>query len=217
MFLANRRMTLLYLCLAGMEAAWITPFWLLIFAFAPLRWAAYAGVLAGLLIWSLTLELMSRTGVQSPAYDLTVLALMALTSLLIVWAVLYRAMPPYEIGWLRALVGDVFNFKAGIPPVVGLIAINLVLWQRVTAATSRDPSFFNVGVSFRLGLLLLIAGAGLLSLLRGQNVIGFLWLYFALGLSPWPSRASAKRPSRRRVQARRCPCGALPNSCWRPA
>ena len=182
MFLANRRMTLLYLCLAGMEAAWITPFWLLIFAFAPLRWAAYAGVLAGLLIWSLTLELMSRTGVQSPAYDLTVLALMALTSLLIVWAVLYRAMPPYEIGWLRALVGDVFNFKAGIPPVVGLIAINLVLWQRATAATSRDPSFFNVGVSFRLGLLLLIAGAGLLSLLRGQNVIGFLWLYFALGL-----------------------------------
>ena len=182
MFLTNRRMTLLYLCLAGMEAAWITPLWLLIFTPAPSPWISYAGVLAGLLIWTLTLELMSRTGVQSPAYDLTVLALMALTSLLIVWAALYRAAPPYEIGWLRALVGDVFNFKAGIPPVVGLIAINLVIWQRATAATSRDPSFFNVGVSFRLGLLLLIAGAGLLSLLRGQNVIGFLWLYFALGL-----------------------------------
>ena len=182
MFLTNRRMTLLYLCLAGMEAAWITPLWLLIFTPAPSPWISYAGVLAGLLIWTLTLELMSRTGVQSPAYDLTVLALMALTSLLIVWAALYRAAPPYEIGWFRALVGDVFNFKAGIPPVVGLIAINLVIWQRATAATSRDPSFFNVGVSFRLGLLLLIAGAGLLSLLRGQNVIGFLWLYFALGL-----------------------------------
>ena len=182
MFLTNRRMTLLYLCLAGMEAAWITPLWLLIFTPAPSPWISYAGVLAGLLIWTLTLELMSRTGVQSPAYDLTVLALMALTSLLIVWAALYRAVPPYEIGWFRRLVGDVFNFKAGIPPVVGLIAINLVIWQRATAATSRDPSFFNVGVSFRLGLLLLIAGAGLLSLLRGQNVIGFLWLYFALGL-----------------------------------
>jgi hypothetical protein len=107
---------------------------------------------------------------------------MALTSLLIVWAVVYRAMPPYEIVWLRALIGDVFDYKAGIPPAVGLIAINLILWQRATAATSRDPSFFNVGVSFRLGLLLLIAGAGLLSLLRGQNVIGFLWLFFALGL-----------------------------------
>jgi hypothetical protein len=182
MFLANRRMTLLFLCLAGMEAAWITPLWLLIFTPAPAPWISYAGVLAGLLIWTLTLELMSRTGVQSPAYDLTVLALMALTSLLIVWAVLYSAAPVSGVGWLRRMMSDIFNFSAGIPPAVGLIAINLVLWQRATAATSRDPSFFNVGVSFRLGMLLLIAGAGLLSLLRSQSVIGFLWLYFALGL-----------------------------------
>ena len=63
-----------------------------------------------------------------------------------------------------------------------MIAINLVLWQRATSATSRDPSFFNVGVSFRLGMLLLIAGAGLLSFMRGRSVVGFLWLYFALGL-----------------------------------
>ena len=182
MFLANRRMTLLFLCLAGMEAAWITPLWLLIFALAPSPWISYAGVLAGLLIWTLVLELLSRTGVHSPAYDLIVLALMALTSLLIVWAVLYRAAPVSGVGWLRRMLGDIFNFSAGIPPAVGLIAINLVLWQRATSATSRDPSFFNVGVSFRLGMLLLIAGAGLLSLLHGQSMIGFLWLYFALGL-----------------------------------
>ncbi len=182
MLLANRRTTLLYLCLAGMEAAWITPFWLLIFTPAPLPWTAYAGVLAGLLIWTLTIELMSRTRLQSPAYDLTVLALMAITSLLIVWAALYRAAPVSNVGWLRRMLGDIFNFSAGLPPAVGLIAINLVLWQRATSATSRDPSFFNVGVSFRLGMLLLIAGAGLLSFLRGQSVLGFLWLYFALGL-----------------------------------
>ena len=182
MFLANRRLTLLFLCLAGMEAAWITPFWLLIFALAPPPWISYAGVLAGLLIWTLVLELLSRTGVHSPAYDLIVLALMALTSLLIVWAVLYRAAPVSGVGWLRRMLGDTLNFSAGIPPAVGLIAINLVLWQRATSATSRDPSFFNVGVSFRLGMLLLIAGAGLLSLLHGQSMIGFLWLYFVLGL-----------------------------------
>ena len=93
MFLANRRMTLLYLCLAGMEAAWITPLWLLIYTLAPPPWISYAGVLAGLLVWTLVLELLSRTGVQSPAYDLIVLALMALTSLLIVWAALYRVAP----------------------------------------------------------------------------------------------------------------------------
>ena len=98
-----------------MEAAWITPLWLLIFTLAPSPWISYAGVLAGLLIWTLTLELMSRTGVQSPAYDLTVLALMALTSLLIVWAVLYRAAPVSDVGWLRRMLGDIFNFSAGTP------------------------------------------------------------------------------------------------------
>jgi len=182
MFLANRRMTLLFLCLAGMEATWITPFWLLIFALAPSPWASYAGVLAGLLIWTLVLELLSRTGVRSPAYDLAVLALMAFTSLLIVWAVLYRTAPLGVVGWLLRMFGDIFSSGAGLPPAVGLIAINLLLWQRATAATSRDPSFFNVGVSFRVGMLLLIAGAGLLSLLRGQSVVSFLWLYFTLGL-----------------------------------
>jgi hypothetical protein len=99
-----------------------------------------------------------------------------------VWTVVYRAAPVSDVGGLHRRLGDIFNFRAGLPPVVGLIAINLVLWQRATSATSRDPSFFNVGVSFRLGMLLLIAGAGLLSFKRGQSVIGLLWLYFALGL-----------------------------------
>ncbi len=182
MFLANRRIALLYLCLAGMEAAWITPFWLIIYAPAPPPWAAYGCLLAGLLAWTLILELLSRAGIQSPAYDTVALALMAVTSLLIVRVVLYPAVLPGDFGWLRRMLGDIFNFSGGIPPALGLIAVNLVLWQRATAATSRDPSFFNVGVSFRLGMLLLIAGAALLSFLRGQSVVWFLWLYFALGL-----------------------------------
>ena len=63
---------------------------------------------------------------------------------------------------------------------MGLIAINLVLWQRATSATSRDPSFFNVGVSFRLGMLLLIAGAGLLSFCAAR-----VWSVFCGSTSPW--------------------------------
>ncbi len=66
MLLANRRIALLYLCLAGMEAAWITPFWLIIYAPAPPPWAAYGSLLAGLLVWTLTLELLSRAGVRIP-------------------------------------------------------------------------------------------------------------------------------------------------------
>ncbi len=182
MFLANRRSALLYLCLAGMEAAWITPFWLIIYAPAPPPWAAYGSLLAGLLAWTLVLELLSRAGIQSPAYDTVALALMAVTSLLMVRVLLYPAVLPGDFGWLRRMLGDIFDFSGGLPPALGLIAVNLVLWQRATAATSRDPSFFNVSVSFRLGMLLLIAGAALLSFLRDQSVVGFLWLYFALGL-----------------------------------
>ena len=182
MLLTNRRIALLYLCLASMEVAWITPFWLIIYAPAPPRWVAYGSLLVGLLAWTLILELLSRAGIKSPAYDLTALALMAVTSLMVVRIVVYGAAPLGDFGWLRRMMGDIFHFSGGIPPALGLIAANLVLWQRATAATSRDPSFFNVGVSFRLGMLLLIAGAALLSFLRGQSVIGFLWLYFALGL-----------------------------------
>jgi hypothetical protein len=182
MFFTSRRSALLYLCLAGMEVAWITPFWLIIYAPAPPPWSAYLSLLVGLLAWTLVLELLSRAGIPSPAYELIALALMALTSLLAVRIVIYGAIPLGDLGWLRRMLDDIFHFSGGIPPALGLIAVNLVLWQRATAATSRDPSFFNVGVNFRLGLLLLIAGAALLDFLRGQSVIGFLWLHLALGL-----------------------------------
>jgi hypothetical protein len=182
-FLANRRLALLFLCLAGMEAAWATPFWLLIYAPAPPPWAAYGLLLAWLLAWTMTLELLSRAGLRSPLYDLLALGLMAVTSLLVVRVVLYRGWPLTDLGWFGQMVRDVAGFSGGFPPVLGLMAANLFLWQRATVATSRDPSFFNVGVSFRLGMLLLIAGAALLAYVRGQSIVSLLWIYFALGLT----------------------------------
>ena len=81
------------------------------------------------------------------------------------------------------MVRDSLRFRAGFPPPVALIGANLFLWQRATAATSRDLSFFNVGVSFRVGMLLLFSARGLLAYLRGHEPVSFLWLYFALGLT----------------------------------
>ena len=183
MLLGNRRSGLLHLCLAGMEVAWITPFWLVVYPAAPSPWAVFGCLLAGLLAWMLALELLSQVDVGSPLFDLVALALMAVTSLLIVRAILYRNFAPGDLGWLGRMVRDIGSFRDGFPPALGLIAVNLLLWQRATAATSRDASFFNVGVSFRLGMLLLIAGAALLAYGRGLSVISFLWLYFALGLT----------------------------------
>lgn len=183
MFLANRRLALLYLCLIGLEAAWATPFWLVIYAPAPPPWMAYGFLFAGLLAWTLTLEVLSRAGIRSPLYDLIALGLIGVTSLVVVRVVLYRSWPVGDPSWLGQMVRDVANFAGGFPPALGLIVANLFLWQRATVATSRDPSFFNVGVSFRLGMLLLITGAALLAYVRGRNIVSFLWLYFALGLT----------------------------------
>lgn len=182
MLLSSRRIALIYLSLAGMEATWATPFWLLLYRPELSPWAAFAALLAALLAWMLVLELLSRADVRSPLYELLTLGLMAITSLLAVRAILYRDWPLTDLGWLGRMVADIADFQGGFPPGLALLAANLFLWQRATAATSRDLSFFNVGVSFRGGMLLLIAGAGVLALVRGQTLTSFLWLYFCLGL-----------------------------------
>ena len=182
MLLTNRRIALIYGCLTGMEAAWATPFWLLIFRPEVSPWGAFAALLAALLAWMLVLELLSRANVRSPLYELLTLMLMAATSLLAVRVLLYRGGPITDLSWLGRLVTDSVDFRGGFPPGLALLAANLFLWQRATAATSRDLSFFNVGVSFRGGVLLLIAGAGALAVVRGQTLTGFVWLYFGLGL-----------------------------------
>ncbi len=183
MLLTNRRLTLLFLCLAGLEAAWATPFWLLIYPNGPRPWAAFGLLLAGLLLWMLALELLSRTKIGSPLYELLVLGLAVVTSLLTVRIVLYRGLGLLDFRWLAAMMRDSSRNAGIFPPAVALIAVNLFLWQRATAATGRDLSFFNVGVSFRAGMLLLFLGAGLLAYLRGQSLFSFLWVYFALGLT----------------------------------
>jgi NhaP-type Na+/H+ and K+/H+ antiporter len=83
MLLSERRRALIYLCLAGMEAAWATPFLLLLYRRMPSVWAAYGVLLGALLAWILVLDLLNRTQVASPLYQVIVMALIAITSLAI--------------------------------------------------------------------------------------------------------------------------------------
>ncbi len=164
-----------------MEAAWLTPFLLVIYRPAPPPWLAFGILLAGLLAWMLVLELLSRA-LASPLYDLLALALMGVAGLLVVRLVLYPGAPAFDLSWLGRMVGDAMGERGGFPPALGLIAANLVVWQRATAATSRDLSFFNVGYTFRMGILLLVAGAALAAVLLGVSVLPLLFLYFCAGL-----------------------------------
>jgi hypothetical protein len=182
MLLSDRRRALLYLCLAGMEAAWATPFFLLLYRRMPSVWTAYGVLLGALLAWILVLDLLNRTQVASPLYQVVVLGLIAATSLAVL------VLSP---GAARsALLGGLFAFRGGIATGVALTVTNLFLWQRATSATSRDLGFFNVGVSFRFGMLLLIVGGAISGALfrvpgqpAGLSLLPLLWLYFGFGLA----------------------------------
>jgi len=185
MLLTHRRLGLLYFCLAGMEIAWITPFFLLFYH--PLAdmsaWIVFVGLFGTLLVFMLILELLNLLQVDWPFYELAVVSLILISSLLFVRFWLYGDMPVGNFRWLTNTLGAVFDFHQGIRPELILILTSILLWQRAANATSRDVGFFGVGVSFRLGLLLLILGAGILSFFRGKDVRPILWLFLTLGLT----------------------------------
>jgi hypothetical protein len=186
MLLSGHRRGLLYFCLAGMEIAWITPFVALLFHQQGLGWpplGAFGRLLAVLLAWVLALELMNRRELEPPRYQLAVVALVVVSTLVLVRIWLYWGSPLGDFGWLPGTLRALFNFHLGLRPELVLILTNLLLWQRATTATSRQLDFFSVGVSFRLGILLFLLGGGLLNRVTGYEVTSLFWLYLALGLT----------------------------------
>jgi hypothetical protein len=184
MLLANRRLALIYFCLAAMEVAWFTPYLLLFYWGAPglSTWGVYAALLAALLAWMVALDFLSRRQVTSPRFELAVLGLVVLSSTVLVRALLYPRLLPGDMSWFMRSLAALSDFHMGLHPEWALILVNIFLWQRAASASSRDVGFFSVGVSFRLGMLLLIFGAALFGHFRSQDATPFLWLYFGLGL-----------------------------------
>jgi len=171
MLLAGRRRGLIFFCLAGMEMAWFTPFFL-VFCRPAANWpplAGFAGLLAVQLAWMLALEGLNRLDLDWPYYELAVAGLIVATSL-----VLLRLALPFDIG---------FNLTHNTDAIVVLVLANLFVWQRAIHATSRGLDFFSVGFTFRLGTLLLFLG-GTIFYYYGDSrqVMLFLWIYFGLGL-----------------------------------
>jgi hypothetical protein len=184
MLLTDRRRRLIYFCLAGMEMTWFAPFFLVFFQPVDGRGPliVFLELFGVLLAFMLMLELMNLLQLDWPFYELAVVGLIVLSSLLFVRLWLYGSAPLGVFGWLGNTLGALFNFQQGVRPELVLILTNVLLWQRAANATSRDIGFFSVGVSFRLGVLLLLVSASLLNYLTGQNMVPFLWLYFGLSL-----------------------------------
>jgi hypothetical protein len=72
----------------------------------------------------------------------------------------------------------------GVRCEILLILANYFLWLRVARYTDRSLTFFAVGVSFRLGMLLVVIGSTVLSYWGQENgpAILYMLLFFAFGL-----------------------------------
>ena len=195
MLLSNRRLRLLFLCLAGVEAGALTPFALLLYH-RPGLWQGLAAPRMSplelfLLLWAtllgliLALDLLSRSRLTDRQYTLVVVALVVMGSFLGIRLFVYPGTPLADLGWIPASLQAIFNFHRGIRPELLFFLVNLLLWQRANNATSRDLGFFSVGVTFRASLLLLILGGGLWESMRPPGAasgLPLLWIFLFLGL-----------------------------------
>ncbi len=195
MLLTDRRRGLIFACLAGMEMAWFTPFVVLVLSI-PTLWMdtahpppiapllVFATLWASLLLLMVAIEFLDQRQIDSPRYEIILVALVILTAVVAVRLVLYTTAPLNDGRWLGNLGQAVFNFHRGLRPELVLVGVALFLWWRATYATSREVSFFSVAFSFRLGLLLLLLGGGLLAARPGgtRAALSCLWVFLSLGL-----------------------------------
>lgn len=201
MLLANRRHRMLFLALAGMDVAWVLPF--------IQSWAAYARQARGgapaspiasaileplplfLLCWSALIvylflaDWINQLALETPGRELVILTSLIGTSLLAIRLILYAAAPLGDLRWLADTASALFNSTAAFQPPLLILVVNAYLWLRVSIATDRGISFFSVGVTFRLGMLLSLVGGVLLTTVGRQPastaIVNFA-LFFAFGL-----------------------------------
>ena len=200
MILTNRRLRLLYIALAGMDMAVLLPwlvsvslFWArngdlraerlatLLMQSPLLLFAAFWGVM---LLYMLLADLLNHANIQAPLRAVAILGVLALTSLLAVRLLLYTDAAPNDFRWLRETILAVVNLVTGVRGEILLIVTNYFLWWRVAGYTDRSLEFTSIGLSFRLGMLLVIVGSALFAYWTDQSTaaIIYLTLFFTFGL-----------------------------------
>lgn len=201
MLLTNRRHRMLFIALAGMEVAWFLPFALTFFAWLQPERVPLPAFFAGLgdasplilfaLCWGLLLlyllcaDLLNWVQVDSPLHEVAMIGIVLGTALLLIRVLLFPTLAPWDLRWLVAVLRAVFDVAPEGTAIFFLLVVNLFLWIRVATATDRHLTFFSIGVSFRLGMLLALVGNTLLILVARQPVdiaLTYFWLFFAFGL-----------------------------------
>lgn len=201
MLLTNRRHRMLFMALAGMEVAWFLPLALTFFAWlqpdrAPLP-ARFTGLGADsplllfalcwglLLLYLLCADLLNRWQIDSPLYEVAMIGIVLATALVLIRLLIFPTLALWDLRWLAVVLWAVFDFAPEGAAIIFLLVVNLFLWIRVATATDRALTFFSVGVSFRLGVLLALVGNTLLILYARRPVehaLTYFWCFVAFGL-----------------------------------
>jgi hypothetical protein len=144
----------------------------------------FAGLWATMVLYMLMADLLNRWEVSGGLYAALIIGVLTLTSLLGVRFLLYPDMALGDFRWLRETIFAVIDLVAGVRGEILLIVLNYFLWLRVARYTNRSLTFFAVGVSFRVGMLLVIVGSALLARWgnRTDAATLYLLLFFAFGL-----------------------------------
>lgn len=193
MLISNRRIRLIFTVLTGMEAAVITPWLLLLFSanfldveslptLKPMT--LFLALWSGLLGMIVVMDILSHSSLSDTSYRLVVVGLIALTALLSAWLLVERG-SLFGLHWLGRTVDGLINFHRGLRPTTIIFLLTIFLWLRGTALSSREINFKDVGLSFRLGLLLLLLSGGFMALRlpSGPTIaVTVVGLFLALGL-----------------------------------
>jgi hypothetical protein len=201
MILSNRRLRLLYMALAGMDMAVLLP-WLTNLSIFWARSGDLRAVVLGrlltqspllvfilfwgvMIVYMLLADLLNHAKIQGPARMVAILGMLALTSLVAVRLLLYADASTSDFRWLRETILALVDLLAGVRGEILLIAANYFLWWRVASYTDRSLTFMSVGLSFRLGMLMIIVGSALLTYWSDQSAPAILYmvLFFAFGLA----------------------------------
>lgn len=178
---ASWRRNTLFLALAGMEMAWFTP---LVMSLLPRSWGD-PPVLYLLGLWGIMLVMMaaahfmSTRQIDSPAFELGVLATIVIMGLLVLRFYVFWDEPLFSLGWIKQAFFEPSPRR--LETLVVLATMGYLWWRGVTFL-QRDVGFFIIGYDFRKGMLGLIFSLILFTGLSGQTVTIFVYFFFFFSL-----------------------------------
>ena len=179
----NWRKEALYVTLVAAEMCWFAP-WSLVIArqavvLTPLSTALTLGILVLAVLYFG--RIMNRLQFDLLYQRVILIVAVVITTALTIHSLLYPSYGWLDLGWLGRAGEALLSFYL-LPPEVGISAIVLFLWWRGISISQRDLTFQGVAFSFRLGVLLLIVSALLLSILVAYDATAFILLFFLFSL-----------------------------------